>query len=76
MLTDLSSVSVTYKLIDCWKIPLVSDFEGVLTAPPRGHSVISGYIFVVAAAVATILRSKSLLLCQVQEPRGASGLST
>lgn len=41
---------------------------------PGGHSVISGYIFVVAA-VATMVRRESFLLYQVPEPRTATGIS-
>lgn len=41
---------------------------------PGGHSVISGYIFVVAA-VATMVRRESFLLYQVPEPRTAIGIS-
>lgn len=41
---------------------------------PGGHSVISGYIFVVAA-IATMVRRESFLLYQVPEPRTATGIS-
>lgn len=46
----------------------------MLPPPLGGHSVISGYIFVVAA-VPTVFRRKSFPLHQVPEPRAAIGLS-